>query len=90
MMKKKKKNKENKDNSVINNDSKAANKEENQNGENQPPENKEKENVDGNKPSQQLERPPSPDYEKLNEENLEVDKKIKKVTPTNLNQSNVS
>ena len=88
--KEKEENKENKDNSVINNDSKAANKEENPNGENQQPENKEQENVDGNKPPQQLERPPSPDYEKLNEENLEVDKKPKKVTPTNLNQSNVS
>ena len=47
--KEKEENKENKDNSVINNDSKAANKEENPNVENQAQENKEQENVDGNK-----------------------------------------
>jgi hypothetical protein len=79
---------ENKENSQINNDSKAANKEEVPNAESQPQENKEPENVDN--PPQKLERPPSPDYEKLNEENIEVDKKPKKVAPTNLNQSNVS
>ena len=86
--KEKEENKENKENSVINNDSKALNKEENPNPENQQQENKEMGNEE-NIPKH-LERPPSPDYEKLNEENLEVDKKTKKIAPTNLNQSNVS
>ena len=85
---KEKEKEENKENSVINNDSKE-NKENKENnnlntGENQ------QEIGTGDQPKKNLERPPSPDYEKLNEENSEPEKKVKKVTPANLNQSNVS
>ena len=64
---------ENKENSVINNDSKNLNKEQNNSPTENEAENKENENNETDKKN--LARPPSPDYEKLNEEILEPDKK---------------
>ena len=81
-------NNENKENSVVNNDSKG------QEGANQPvategnAEVKEENKNNSPKKENKLERPPSPDYEKLNAENIEPEKKLKK--PQNLNQSNIS
>ena len=81
-----KENKENKENS-INNESKPV--EQNLNSNENQQENKEsKENEI--EPEKKLERPASPDYEKLNEENIEMEKKPKKIISTNLNQSNNS
>ena len=79
---------ENKDGSLVNDDSKNLNKDQNNNPEENEPEIKE--NVGTETEQKKLERPPSPDYEKLNEENIEPDKKSKKVAPSNLNQSNLS
>ena len=84
---------ENKENSIINNDSKG------QEGANQPvgTEGNNVEVKEENKTSSPkketnaLERPPSPDYEKLNSENIEPEKKTKKPAQNqNLNQSNIS
>ena len=82
--KEKEENKENKENS-INNESKPV--EQNINNNENQQENKENEAEPEKK---NLERPASPDYEKLNEENIEIDKKPKKIISTNLNQSNNS
>ena len=82
-----KESKELKENSEINNESKI-NKEENQNKEEIQQENKETNIEEQSK--KKNERPPSPDYERLNEENTEAEKKPKKLAQNNLNQSNVS
>ena len=89
---------ENKEASVNNNNDSKAQKEEggtqpNATEGNAPVETKDKEENQEASPQKEktvLERPPSPDYEKLNEEVVE-EKKPKKVTPNqNLNQSNLS
>ena len=85
---------ENKENSTINNESKAQPQEgepqPNSNPNNTEP-NAEEENKN-NSPKKEnnnniLERPPSPDYEKLNSDNVEQEKKPKKLISQNLNQN---
>ena len=81
-----KENKENKDASIVNNDSKAQEVASPQKGTEPNAEEEENKNNTPKKESNALERPPSPDYEKLNEENIEPEKKPKK-PPQNQNQA---
>ena len=80
---------ENKENSVANNDSKAQ--PQSPEGEGQPnvtePNAEEEKNNSPKKENEVIERPASPDYEKLNEEKEEPEKKPKKAQNQNLNQS---
>jgi len=85
---------ENKEASIVNNDSKAQKEEggtqPNATEGNAPAEEEKEKESSPQKENDVIERPQSPDYEKLNEEVVE-DKKPKKVNPNqNLNQSNVS
>ncbi len=80
---------ENKENSVANNDSKAQ--PQSPEGEGQPnvtePNAEEEKKNSPKKENEVIERPASPDYEKLNEEKEEPEKKPKKAQNQNLNQS---
>ena len=75
---------ENKENNEVNNENKPVEEKQNNEGEVQT------EKKENNEEKKNVERPQSPDYEKLNEENIEPDKKPRKITQANLNQSNVS
>ena len=77
---------ENKEASIANNESKAQ-EPGNQPNVTEPNAEEEKNKNSPKKENNTLERPPSPDYEKLNVENIEQEKKPKKAQNQNLNQS---